>query len=65
MSELSSNLSEPIIKYDERNRLFKHLFIYVASENGHLDTVKYLIENRAYINEKDRNGKTALIWGKQ
>ena len=42
-----------------RNGLFKCLFIYIASQNGHLDTVKYLIQNGANINEKNNSGDLA------
>ena len=49
----------------DRNGLFKCLFIYIASANGHLDTVKLLIEKGSNIDEKDKNGDTALIRGKQ
>ena len=49
----------------DRNGLFKCLFIFIASQHGHLDTVKLLIEKGANINEKDKDGKTALYWGKR
>ena len=41
------------------------LFIYLASRNGNLDTVKLLIQKGANINEKAKYGSTALILGKQ
>lgn len=33
----------------------------LASEFGHLEIVKYLIENEADVNVQDRDGWTALI----
>ena len=45
--------------------IFQYLFIYIASENGSLVTVKLLIEKEADMNEKNKDGYTALILGKQ
>ena len=33
----------------------------MASENGHLETVKHLVENGANINEKNKDRDTPLI----
>ena len=38
-------------------------FFIKASENGHLETVNYLIENGADIKKEDKNGETALFRG--
>ena len=43
---------------------FNASFIYIASENGHLETVKLLIEKGANINDQKNKGDTALILGK-
>ena len=37
-----------------------NLFTYVASEKGHEDIVKLLIDHRADINAKDNLGETPL-----
>ena len=43
---------------------FKLLFLFfIASSNGHSDTVKYFIEKRFDGNIKDEAGKTALHFG--
>ena len=34
----------------------------VAAHNGHLDVVEELIQNGAYINETNKNGKLALLF---
>ena len=34
----------------------------VAAHNGHLDVVEELIQNGAYINETNKNGKLALFF---
>ena len=40
-------------------------FIYIASQNGQLETVKLLIEKGANINDHKNDGDTALMRGKQ
>jgi ankyrin repeat protein len=45
---------------------FKLLILYIyclASQNGHLEVVQFLIQNRADINLQDNEGRTALILG--
>jgi ankyrin repeat protein len=38
--------------------------LFKASESGHLEVVRLLINNeRCNINEKDNDGRTALQWG--
>jgi ankyrin repeat protein len=36
--------------------------LILASSNGHLEAVKYLIEHRANVNAKDDRGWTALMY---
>ena len=49
-----------IIRFDHFYLLF---LFFLASSNGHLDTVKYLIEKRFDGNIKDEAGKTSLNFG--
>ena len=37
-------------------------FFIKASQKGHLEIVKYLIEKGADINKENNNGETALHW---
>jgi len=37
----------------------------ISSSNGHIDVVKYLIENGAYINLQNKKGKTALAMAEE
>ena len=38
-------------------------FFIKASENGHLETVKYLRENGADVNKENIYNNTSLHWG--
>ena len=46
--------------------IFTHFcyFIFIASREGHLDVVKYLVDKGAQLDIQDNDdGWTALIWG--
>ena len=39
--------------------------LLLASENGHFGMVKYLLENGADINSKDKDSNTALVFSSE
>jgi len=39
--------------------------LMAASDNGHFDVVKMLLDNGADVNAKDQNGRTALYFAKE
>ena len=41
--------------------MLKMIIIILASSNGHLEVVKYLLDKGADINAKDNDCKTALM----
>ncbi|KAL6817345.1 ankyrin repeat-containing domain protein [Trichoderma sp. SZMC 28015] len=43
----------------------RRTLIHIGSENGHLPIVKMLIENKASINSKDKDGNTPLYYAAQ
>ena len=41
------------------------MFFFIASEMGHIDLAKYLVQNLSNVNEKNNNDEIALHYGKK
>ncbi|RYH30114.1 ankyrin repeat domain-containing protein [archaeon] len=49
--------------YDMYNNMFLvYSAILFAANNGHLESVRLLLDHGAYINDRSNNGKTPVLW---